>query len=319
MFFSPQYVRELPEFAYLMSLDRSRWPRCLLWHGWLRGLRGIDQQDPWALSFGDLASFHHERCLGAYPVDFGGAWSPPDYWDAADIALEMPEHPNVWTDGSREDFTSMGGFEVAGAGVYLLASEVAFDRSVWGTAEEYGDARLERCRAFLPVPGVMQTVQRAEFWGAIVALQAYWPFHSGIDNVNVARTIGRLLDEGCLVKPLPLVKDGDLIALVQKMISSRGRETVRVTKVKGHAEDAEEDQLPCEYTSAFTIVLLKCSLDLRLVHCLGTSFAPCTVRFTCILIRIISCLLTSITVLMLESSFFNLVFNLSMLFRLSLP
>ena len=24
-------------------------------------------------SFGDLASFHLERCLGAYPVDFGGA------------------------------------------------------------------------------------------------------------------------------------------------------------------------------------------------------------------------------------------------------
>ena len=36
----------------------------------------------------------------------------------------------------------------------LPASEVAFDRSVWGTVEEYGDARLERCRAFLPVPGV---------------------------------------------------------------------------------------------------------------------------------------------------------------------
>ena len=110
-----QHVRELPEFAYLMSLDRSKWPRCLLWHGWLPGLSGIGQRDPWATSFGDLASFHLERCL------------PPDYWDAADIALEMPEHLNVWTDGSREDFSSIGGFEVAGAGVYLPASELAFD------------------------------------------------------------------------------------------------------------------------------------------------------------------------------------------------
>ena len=25
-----QHVRELPEFAYLMSLDRSKWPRSLL-------------------------------------------------------------------------------------------------------------------------------------------------------------------------------------------------------------------------------------------------------------------------------------------------
>ena len=76
---------------------------------------------------GDLASFHLERCLGAYPVDFGGAWTPPDYWDAADIALEMPEYPNVWTDFSREDFSSFGGFEVAGAGAYLPASELALD------------------------------------------------------------------------------------------------------------------------------------------------------------------------------------------------
>ena len=36
------------------------------------------------------------------------------------------------------------------------------------TAEEYGDARLERCRAFMSVPSVMQTAQRAEFWGAIM-------------------------------------------------------------------------------------------------------------------------------------------------------
>ena len=131
-----------------MSLDRSKWPRCLLWHGWLPGLCGIGHRDPWAAPYGDLASFHLERCLGAYPVDFVGAWTLPDYWDAAGIALEIPEHPNVWTDGSREDFSSIGGFEVAGAGVYLPASELAFDGLIWRTAEEYGDARLERCRAF---------------------------------------------------------------------------------------------------------------------------------------------------------------------------
>ena len=197
------HVRDLPEFAFLMSLDRSKWPHCLLWHGWWPGLNGIRHADPWATSFGELASFHLERCLGAYPVHFAGSWTPPEYWDAADIGLEMPDHPDVWTDGSREDFSSIGGFEVAGAGVYLPASELAFDGLVWSTAEEYGDARLERCRAFMPVPGVMQTVQRAEFWGATLALQAYGPCHLGIDNLNVARTIGRLLDHDSLVKPLP--------------------------------------------------------------------------------------------------------------------
>ena len=147
-----------------------------------------------------------------------------------------------WTDGSREDFSAAAGFEVAGAGVYLPASVLAFDHSVWGTAEEYGDPRLERCRAFMLVPGVMQTVQRAEFSGAIIAMHAYWPCHLGIDSLDVARSIGRLLDYGSLVKPLLVVEDGDLIALARYMIRTRGRETVRVTEVKGHAEDVDVQQ-----------------------------------------------------------------------------
>ena len=249
--FSPlQHVRELPEFATLVSLDRRK-SRCLLWHGWLPGRSGIRDSNPCASSFGDVAFSHLERCLGAYLADFSGSWTPPEYWDADDVALEMSDQPNIWTDGSREDFSSVGGFEVAGAGVYLPAAEVAFEGVVWGVAEEYGDARLERCRAFLPVTGVMQTVQRAEIWGAIHAVQAYWPCHLGIDNPNVARTVGRLLDRDCLAKPLLLVKDGDLVALVQYMIRTRGRGTLRVTKVKGHAEDSDvqhgrvrlEDQL----------------------------------------------------------------------------
>ena len=70
-------------------------------------------------------------------------------------------------------------------------------------------------------------------------MQEYWPCHLGIDNLNVAKSTGRLLDHDSLVKPLPLVKDGDLIALARYMIRTRGRETVRVTKVKGHAEDVD--------------------------------------------------------------------------------
>ena len=47
-----QHVRDLLEFAALVSLDRSNWPRCLLWHGWLPGLFGVSDGDPWASSFG---------------------------------------------------------------------------------------------------------------------------------------------------------------------------------------------------------------------------------------------------------------------------
>ena len=52
----------------------------------------------------------------------------------------------------------------------------------------------------------------------------------------------RLLDRDSFGRPLPLGKDGDLIALPQYMIRTRGRDTVRVTKVKGHAEDVDVQQ-----------------------------------------------------------------------------
>ena len=102
----------------------------------------------WAASFGLLASRELERCFGAYPVDSSRFWVPPEFWDADDLALEMTDTPNIWTDGSREDYP-VGGFEVAGAGVSLPAPEEAMCGDVWGVAGEYGDARLERCRAFM--------------------------------------------------------------------------------------------------------------------------------------------------------------------------
>ena len=105
-----QHVRDLPEFAYLMSVNRTSWPRCLLWHGWLPGLSGRSDKEPWASSFGDSAFGKLERCLGAYPVDLSGSWTPPDYWDADDVALEVTQHPYIWTDGSKAGFLFFGWF-----------------------------------------------------------------------------------------------------------------------------------------------------------------------------------------------------------------
>ena len=135
-FFSILHVKELPEFVSLLSGDRINWPRCLLWHGLLPGLSGVGRRDPWAASFGQLACCELER--NRVSGDNSGFWTPPDHWDADDIALEMTDAPNKWTDGSREDFSLIGGFEVAGAGVYVPAPELAFEGAVWGLAEEYG-------------------------------------------------------------------------------------------------------------------------------------------------------------------------------------
>ena len=94
-----------------------------MWHGWLPGPSGVGGRDPWAASFGQLACCELERNLGAYLVDRSDFCTPPDFWDADDIVVEMTDAPNIVTDGSREDFSAIGGFQVAGDGVYLPASE----------------------------------------------------------------------------------------------------------------------------------------------------------------------------------------------------
>ena len=181
-------VWELPEFIPLGARDRSKWPRCLLWCGWLLGLSAAGERAPWAASLGQLADSSLELALGAYTVDSVDFWTPPEYWDAEDLSMENGDHPCVWTDGSLEPYPQAG-FSVAGAGVYLPAPELAMQGAVWGVVEEHGDASLERCRALMSVPHPLQTVQRAEFWGTILALQALWPGHLEVDNLDVSRLL----------------------------------------------------------------------------------------------------------------------------------
>ena len=64
----------------------------------------------------------------------------------------------------------------------------------WEETEEYGDARLERCPAFMPVPGPLQKVQRAEFWPR---LWLFKPTGLGIWVWITSGWFGLLL--GCLV------------------------------------------------------------------------------------------------------------------------
>ena len=51
----------------------------------------------------------------------------------------------------------------------------------------------------------------------ILALQAYSGIHIGIDNLNVLRGEAALLSHRVPRTPLPLVKDGDLLATTHSM------------------------------------------------------------------------------------------------------
>ena len=97
------------------------------------------------------------------------------------------------------------------------------------------------CRGFRAVPGPLQTVQRAEFWGVILALQAADGSHLGVDSLGVVRHVGCPLDGNVGSRPPELVKDGDLILLIGRMLRLRGLDTVRITKVKGHADECKDN------------------------------------------------------------------------------
>ena len=70
--------------------------------------------------------------LRGFPLDGAFLWCPPDLWDAEHWAIEIGDHPCVWTDGSADSY-ARADVAVVVAGVCLPAPE-----------EEYEDARLDR-------------------------------------------------------------------------------------------------------------------------------------------------------------------------------
>ena len=74
-------IRENPEFHDLMSLDKTHWPRCLYWHGWLPMLSGINGVSPWAVDASESAAYLVEVALGRYSSGLITEWSLPDDFD----------------------------------------------------------------------------------------------------------------------------------------------------------------------------------------------------------------------------------------------
>ena len=68
-----------------------------------------------------------------------------------------------------------------------------------------------------------------------MALQSSRAVHLGVDHLGVVRHLGRLID-GCRGPvPFELVNDGDLLWLIERILHLRELDTVRISKVKGHA------------------------------------------------------------------------------------
>ena len=83
-----------------MELDESSWPRCLLWHGWLPLLFGVNGGSPWAEDPAEGAGNLLESALGAYTSGLLVDWQMPVGFDADGAAGRVAAEPDVWTDGS---------------------------------------------------------------------------------------------------------------------------------------------------------------------------------------------------------------------------
>ena len=231
-------IRENPEFQDLMRMDKAHWPRCLLWHGWLPMLSGCNGVSPWAGNAPESASYLVETALGGYSSRMVSDWSPPVGYDPVAVSPLVPDHPNVWTDGSLV-LNKVAGISSSGAGFFADHAASFWDDRSWGQVDllrSVGD--FPSCRGFCSVPGPLQSVQRAEMWGVILALQSLGAVHLGVNNLGVVRHVGRLLDGRPGSIPFELLKDGDLLFLIDRMIHLRGPDTVRVSKVKGHVDEA---------------------------------------------------------------------------------
>ena len=136
-----------------------------------------------------------ECALGRYSSGALTEWQLLVGFDGVAAARRVAAEPDVWTDWSLVE-DQVSGVSSAGAACFTYRGSRLWADWRWGHLDEDvgEDPVVRACRGFCSVPGPLQSVQRAEFWGVILALQANDGVHLGVDNLGVVRHIGRLLD-----------------------------------------------------------------------------------------------------------------------------
>ena len=118
------------------------------------------------------------------------------------------------------------GVSSSGAGFFAHHSVDCWGGCRWGHVDHVRpDSGVQSCRGFCSVPGPLQSVQRAEMWGVILTILVSFV----MSDVWLTVIVVLFLFE--------LVNDGDLLLLIDRMLHLRGRDTVRISKVKGHADE----------------------------------------------------------------------------------
>ena len=136
---------------------------------------------PWAGSPREGAANLLECALGCCSSDALTEWKLPVGFDAVAAARRVAAEPDVWTCGSLVD-DKVSGASSAGAGCFTNRCSRLWANRRWDHLDEDvgEDVVVSACPGFCSVPGPLQSVQRAEFWGVILALQVMMEYILGL-------------------------------------------------------------------------------------------------------------------------------------------
>ena len=112
---------------------------------------------PWAGTAAESARYLVETALGSYSSALISAWSPPNGLDQSAVSCLVPDHPNVWTDGSLV-LDQVTGVSSSGSGFFAHQDERCWRGCRWGHVNGvYPGLDRAFCRGFCSVPGPLQT------------------------------------------------------------------------------------------------------------------------------------------------------------------
>ena len=234
-------IREHPEFHDLMEMDKTSCPRCLLWHMVGYPFFSVLMTVPLGLCpllkelliflgvpLGGilLVSFQSGGCLLVLMLRVRLGGLQMNLMFGLMVVWLMTRCLVFLVRGHCALLFGFVGFGLAGSGVIGMMMLVMVGSVV------------SACRGFCSVPGPLQTVQRVELWGVILALQANDGVHLRVHKLGVVRHVGRILDGKLSSRPCELLPESDPLFLIERMLHIRGLDTVRFSKVKGHADEA---------------------------------------------------------------------------------
>ena len=166
-------------------MESKDWPRCLLWDGWLPELTSRSTGSPWAVAASDLAGHNLDKALGPRTM-------PAIWWMMFLFTLTYGR----MVEGNRYLILKLRERGPSSTHQPSLLTVVSVDMlrilmASWKAAPTSSRGII----------GPVQSVQRAEYRGVILALQAYSGIHIGIDNLSVLRAVAKLIDQGVTSTP----------------------------------------------------------------------------------------------------------------------